>query len=356
MKKSVLFLFPIIISALSVAQCAPGGSGTTCTGTLTVSPQSGNTTQSAIVLSDLGQALPSPASGNYILSISNGVLQESDNGGSYHSLAGAPGPQGPQGQQGPAGAAGTVAVGTTTTLSSGSKATVSNSGTSNAAVLNFGIPQGAAGAQGKAATIAVGSVTTLASGSVATVANSGTANAAVLNFGIPQGSPGVNGQNGRDGNGVPAGGSSGQLLVKRSNGDFDTQWINTPQVMPFDYTLRYATGGYKAPVGLAEVGLAYCRDLIDMSGVSQVRLIIIMGASSLSPGSYAIAQYSTDLGQTWNNLSPQVTASTGEATLSSGWGPLPTGANGDYLVRLAVYNAGSATATIGLQNAHLQFR
>jgi len=66
------------------------------------------------------------------------------------------GPQGPQGPQGipgvsiagPPGAAATVAVGTTTTLAAGSQATVTNTGTTSAAVLNFGIPQGTAGSGG----------------------------------------------------------------------------------------------------------------------------------------------------------------------------------------------------------------
>lgn len=52
------------------------------------------------------------------------------------------------GAAGPAGATGTaatVATGTTTTLSSGASATVVNAGTSQAAVLNFGIPQGVIG-------------------------------------------------------------------------------------------------------------------------------------------------------------------------------------------------------------------
>ena len=53
-----------------------------------------------------------------------------------------------QGVIGPSGASATVAVGTTTTLSPGASATVSNSGTSSAAVLNFGIPQGPVGATG----------------------------------------------------------------------------------------------------------------------------------------------------------------------------------------------------------------
>jgi hypothetical protein len=50
-----------------------------------------------------------------------------------------PGPQGPPGQ------AASVTVGTVTTLPSGSAATVTNSGTANAAVFNFGIPEGGSG-------------------------------------------------------------------------------------------------------------------------------------------------------------------------------------------------------------------
>ena len=46
--------------------------------------------------------------------------------------------------------ANTVTVGTTTTLAAGSSATVTNSGTTAAAVLNFGIPKGATGATGSA--------------------------------------------------------------------------------------------------------------------------------------------------------------------------------------------------------------
>jgi hypothetical protein len=52
---------------------------------------------------------------------------------------------------------------------------------------------GPTGAQGVAATVTVGTVTTLAAGSTATVTNSGTSGAAVLNFGIPQGAAGTGG-------------------------------------------------------------------------------------------------------------------------------------------------------------------
>ncbi len=63
---------------------------------------------------------------------------------------------------------------------------------------------GATGPAGVAATVNVGTVTTGQAGSQASVTNSGTANAAVLNFTIPQGAPGVGG-NGTGGgtSGIP---------------------------------------------------------------------------------------------------------------------------------------------------------
>ena len=61
---------------------------------------------------------------------------------------GATGPQGPQGEQGAQGTAGTAAtitIGTITTGAAGSSASVTNSGTSTAAILNFTIPKGDTG-------------------------------------------------------------------------------------------------------------------------------------------------------------------------------------------------------------------
>ena len=98
--------------------------------------------------------------------------------------------------RGAQGEAATVQVGQVTTLPSGSQATVTNSGTNQAAVLNFGIPTGATGADGTdgaAATIEVGEVTTGAAGTQASVTNSGTTSAAVLDFTIPQGADGASG-------------------------------------------------------------------------------------------------------------------------------------------------------------------
>jgi hypothetical protein len=58
--------------------------------------------------------------------------------------------QGPKGDKGDDGVPATAAVGTTTTLAAGANATVTNVGTTSAAVFNFGVPQGAKGDKGDA--------------------------------------------------------------------------------------------------------------------------------------------------------------------------------------------------------------
>ncbi len=80
-------------------------------------------------------------------------------------------------------------------------------------------PQGQRGSDGAAASVAVGTVTTLSPGSPATVTNGGTSSNAVLNFGLPAGA------NGAAGTGVPVGGTTGQVLAKNSGTDFDTEWV-----------------------------------------------------------------------------------------------------------------------------------
>ncbi len=150
---------------------------------------------------------------------------------------GTDGKDGKDGKDGQDGAAATIAVGTTTTGEPGTDSSVTNSGTSSAAVLNFVIPKGETGAagadgqdgqdgaDGEAATITVGTTTTGQPGTNASVTNSGTSSAAVLDFVIPQGATGAAGA---DGEGVPTGGTQGQVLAKVSSTDYDTEWI-TPE-------------------------------------------------------------------------------------------------------------------------------
>ena len=118
---------------------------------------------------------------------------------------------------GPAGAAATINAGTTTTGAAGSSASVTNSGTTSAAVFDFTIPrgdqgiqgiqgiqgvQGNQGVQGPSGTITIGTVTTVTNSSGASVTNSGTSENAIFNFNIPEGptgQPGTNGTNGTNG-------------------------------------------------------------------------------------------------------------------------------------------------------------
>jgi hypothetical protein len=118
--------------------------------------------------------------------------------------------------QGPKGEAATIIVGTTTTTAPGNPASVVNVGTKNDAIFNFGIPTGnagppgTAGTPGSAATIAAGTTTTTAPGTNATVSNSGTPNAAIFDFGIPAGAIGATGPAGPQGPQGPAG--TGDML------------------------------------------------------------------------------------------------------------------------------------------------
>lgn len=77
---------------------------------------------------------------------------------------------------------------------------------------------GTDGDDGTAATITIGTVTTGAAGSEVEVVNSGTSLNAILDITIPQGDTGAAGA------GVPAGGATGQVLVKATNADYDYTW------------------------------------------------------------------------------------------------------------------------------------
>jgi len=126
----------------------------------------------------------------------------------------------PPGPAGPPGASATIEVGTTTTLGPGEDATVINSGSSSAAVFDFGIPQGEQGepgdpgSPGAAATITAGSTTTGAPGSSASVVNVGSSSAAIFDFTIPRGDTGATG--------APGPAPSGTGLVAVTAGVLDT--------------------------------------------------------------------------------------------------------------------------------------
>jgi hypothetical protein len=169
-----------------------------------------------------------------------------------------------------------------------------------------------------------------------------------------RGWPGRDGIDGQNGQGVPPGGTLGQILMKESAANYDTAWVNRPGTMPFDYTFRYASGSVLVAPGTHELGFA--RNWIDMSGVSQIRLVVTSGLRVLPAGSYAQAQYRSTVDGQWYALSGQAPLVDGADAYSSGWAAIPPGAIGDYVVRVVVFNSGTDAAPVGLQQEHLQFK
>jgi hypothetical protein len=103
-----------------------------------------------------------------------------------------------------------------------------------------------------------------------------------------------------------------------------------------------------------EVG-SFDRDQIDMSNATSVRLILTIAGAALPSGSYAQAEYTPD-GTNWYALSEEAPVTTPDGIYSSGWSGLPSGANGDYAVRIIGFNAGTVAAHFGLRQLHLQFK
>lgn len=115
---------------------------------------------------------------------------------------GATGPQGIQGVKGDPGA-------------TGPKGDTGSTGATGATG-----PTGSAGANGAAATISVGTTTTGAAGSSVSVTNSGSSSAAVFNFTIPKGDKGDTGSTGATG----ATGATGSAGTNGTNGTDGAKW------------------------------------------------------------------------------------------------------------------------------------
>jgi hypothetical protein len=252
----------------------------------------------------------------------------SDTGGG----GGATGPAGPTGATGPAGAAATVSAGTATGLTTGSPPTVTNSGTTSAAVFNFGIPagaQGTTGTTGTAATIAAGTATALATGSAPTVTNSGTASAAVFNFGIPTGATGATGPTGPAGSG---GGSVTSVSVATANGVSGT--VATPTTTP---AITLVLGAI-TPSSVAATGAVSGSNL---SGTNTGDQTTITG----NAGSATTATTSTNLsGGSGGSIPYQSSAST-TAMLGNGLAGQLLSSNGTTLAPSWVTAGGTGTVT-----------
>ena len=133
------------------------------------------------------------------------TITDADGDHTFDVMNGQNGRDGQDGQDGATGATPDIfTVGVT--LDPGSTAYAHTSGTLEQPLITFGIPRGADGNPGQdgrdgrdgqdgaAASVAVGTVSGLPAGSDPTVTNSGTSSAAVLDFGIPKGDKGDKGE------------------------------------------------------------------------------------------------------------------------------------------------------------------
>ena len=388
MKNYLLIGIITLLSVFSSAQCTTGTPGTSCTGPLSVQPQSGNTAQSAITLVDLGLSVPAPALGQYTLSIASGILQESDNGNRYHSLVGPPGLQGPQGAAGIAGTQGLTGAPGPAGLAGaqglpGSIGATGPAGSPGPQGLPGSIgasgPAGSPGAQGLPGSIgAIGPAGSPGPqglpGSIGAIGPAGSPGPQGLPGSIgasgPAGSPGPQGLPGSIGATGPAGpagaqglpgsiGASGLAGLAGAQGAAGPAGTPGPQgppgalAVPNDYNFS-GWGWYKAEAGTSEFGNSLDRNQIDMLSATAVRLVITVGPDVLPSGSYAQAEYTPD-GSHWFELSGDVPVTTANGIVSTGWSGLPTGANGDYVVRIVVFNAGARATQCSIYQLHLQF-
>ena len=163
----------------------------------------------------------------------------------------------------------------------------------------------------------------------------------------PQGPSGASG----------ATGPAGSQGVQGPQGSIGTEGPPGPagtSAAPPDYSFYYGPG-FNAAAGTSEIGNSLDRDQIDMTNAISIRFLITLAASVLPDGSYAQAEYTPD-GVNWYALTGEVPVTTPTGIYSSGWQDLPTGASGDYVVRIVVYNAEARTAEFGVRQLHLQFK
>lgn len=144
---------------------------------------------------DTPEAVPDPVDGGcYLVGSADPYNVYYRQDGKWTNLGPIQGAKGDPGRQGDPGQAATVQVGEVTTGEPGTEASVTNSGTESAAVLNFVIPQGATGKTGPtgpAPNLEIGTVNTLPAGQNATANITGTTPNFALNLGLPRGESGA---------------------------------------------------------------------------------------------------------------------------------------------------------------------
>ncbi len=146
-----------------------------------------------------------------------------------------------------------------------------------------------------------------------------------------------------------------QYWLSISNGTIRVSANGQPYVlpgMPSNYVLIAQAGGaflQKISPGATAYSVALAQ--IDMTLPQQTRLMI-SSASSCQTCTVSAQYYN---GSTWADLTGSI-ALTSSMIYVTNWAALPSGANGDFQVRLAFTNTGTVQASVNLRSATLQFK
>jgi hypothetical protein len=249
---------------------------------------------------------------------------------------GASGTDGSDGVDGSDGAAATIAVGTVSTGDAGTEVSVTNSGTSAAAVLDFSIPKGTQGDTGPANTLSIG---TVEGGSTAAATITGTAPSQTLNLTLPkgdQGDAGTNGTNGTDGNdGAAATITIGTVTTLPAGEDATVTNVGTANAAVFDIAIPQGNDGADG-TGTGDVS--------GPSSVTDGHIAVFDGATGklLKDGGAVFSGSYNDLTDT-PTLGTAAAADTGDFAAASHTHTLSqisdASANGRSLVSAASYSA-----------------
>jgi hypothetical protein len=213
---------------------------------------------------------------------------------------------------------------------------------------------GPQGPQGDAATIAVGTTTTGAAGTSASVVNSGTSSDAVFNFTIPRGNQGAQGDTGPQGPkgdtgdtgaGVATGGTTGQVLVKASNTNYDTAWATITGTLSYQGSWNALTN---TPALTSSVGTNGYYYVVSVAGSTNLN-----GITDWQVGDWAIFNGSIwqkiDQTNTVTSVNGQTGAvSLGYADLAGAiptWNQNTTGTAANVTGVVAVVNGGTGAST-----------